>query len=172
MHERAHDEEFTEKRRELIITHGMRLVSHTLGLSGQCDVVEFHASEKGIQIIGWDGLWIPYPVEYKHGNIKVNDCDRSQVCAQAICLEEMLCCHIEEGALYYGEPQRREIVPFTELMRNTVKDAAVHMHEMYSRGYTPKVRKNPGCRSCSIKDICLPELLKTRSVNEYIGDHL
>lgn len=172
MHRRAHDEESTEKRGDLIITRGLTVVSRTLGVSGKCDIVEFHQNEAGVYINGWQGKWIPYPVEYKHGKPKLDDCDRSQLCAQAICLEEMLCCHIQEGALYYGQPQRRESVVFTDEMRNEVSCAIAQMHDLISKGYTPTVRLNRQCKSCSLNSVCLPEIAKTKSVNDYIGENI
>ena len=75
MHRRAHDEESVEKRGDQIITRGMRVVSHRLGVSGICDVVEFHKSEDGIAIQSWPGYWKPYPIEYKKGTPKDHDAD-------------------------------------------------------------------------------------------------
>lgn len=172
MHKTAHNEEKTEKRGDLIITRGMRLTSRSLGVSGQCDVVEFHRCMNGIEIFGWPDKWMPYPVEYKHGTAKTNDCDRAQLCAQAICLEEMLCCSIDEGALYYGMPQKREIVSFSEELRNLVTDGFTQMHLLMSKGYTPKVKNGPHCASCSLNEICLPELSKVKSISEYFGENL
>jgi CRISPR-associated exonuclease Cas4 len=172
MHKRAHDEGFTEKRGDLIITRGIRLQSHILGVSGQCDILEFHRSDKGIKVLDWPDLWVPYPVEYKHGISKINDCDRAQVCGQALCLEEMLCCSISEGALYYGEPQKREIVLFSEELKSNVREALKQMHALIERGYTPKPRKKSYCHSCSLEDICLPEMDQKVSVNKYIEGNL
>lgn len=93
-HKRAHDEQERERRGDLLILRGLPIVSHTLKLSGQCDVVEFHASGEGISLRGEDGLWDPFPVEYKKGAPKENSADELQLCAQAVCLEEMLCCSI------------------------------------------------------------------------------
>ena len=92
LHERAHDEQFRESRGDTIIT---------------CDVVEFHRDERGVPLHGYEGTWLPYPVEYKRGHAKQDGCDELQLCAQAMCLEEMLCCEIPDGALFYGEARRR-----------------------------------------------------------------
>lgn len=172
MHERTHNELLTEKRGNTIITRGMRVFSRTLGVSGKCDVLEFHRDNGGVPIIGWDGLWLPYPVEYKRGEPKQDNCDAAQLCGQAMCLEEMLCCKIPSGALFYGETKRRLPVEFTGELRQEVSDAISQMHEHYTRGYTPKVNKSKACNACSLKELCLPVLMKRRSVKEYMEESL
>ena len=117
MHENAHDGSFTESRGDLVITRDMRVFSRTLGVSGACDVLEFRRGETGIPLKGREGLWQPYPVEYKRGKPKEGTEDTLQLCGQAMCLEEMLCCEIPRGALYYGEPRRRTEVDFTPELR-------------------------------------------------------
>ena len=101
-HARCHDADQTERRGGLLITRGMQVVSRRLGLSGNCDVVEFRADPEGIPLQNAEGLWKPMPVEYKHGRAKADDADRLQLCAQAMALEEMLVCIIPEGALFYA----------------------------------------------------------------------
>lgn len=85
-----------------------------------------------------------------------------------MCLEHILCCDIPEGALYYGEIRRRERVAFTPALRSQVKELLLQMHELYRRGYTPKVKPTKSCNACSLKDLCLPRLLKSRSVSAYL----
>jgi len=172
MHERAHDASISEKRGDVIILHDLRIKSSVLGVSGACDVVEFHQSDDGIPLHGWDGKWLPYPVEYKRGKSKEIDADRLQLCGQAMCLEEMLCCEVKEGALYYGETRHREKVLFNADLRNEVVEMLKEMHDYYKRGYTPKPKKCSGCKSCSLKDICLPEMNKIKSVRRYINDSI
>ena len=172
MHERTHNEELTEKRGNTIITRGMNIFSRRMGVSGKCDVLEFHKNNSGVSIFGWDGLWLPYPVEYKRGEPKENNCDAAQLCGQAMCIEEMLCCNIPEGALFYGEPKRRTAVEFTGELRAEVEDALKEMHELYGRGYTPKVKPSKSCNACSIKELCLPVLMKKTSVTEYLKEGL
>ena len=92
LHQRCHDETFREKRGDLLVVRGLRVISHRLKMTGACDVVEFHADPEGIALEGFSGLWLPVPVEYKHGSPKSNDADRLQLCAQAMALEEMLVC--------------------------------------------------------------------------------
>ncbi|OZG62787.1 CRISPR-associated protein Cas4 [Bifidobacterium hapali] len=171
-HERAHDYGASEKRGDLLILRDLRVFSRRMGVSGACDVVEFHASPDGVTLQGRDGQWIPYPVEYKHGQPKTQDADRLQLCAEAMCLEEMLSCDIREGALFYQHIRRRETVSFDESLRETVTDMFRQMHDFYTRGHTPKVRTKQGCKACSLKDVCLPELLKKRSARKYVDDRI
>lgn len=168
LHERAHNPDLREKRGEMIITRGVKVFSANLGVSGECDVLEFHKSENGISLHGYDGLWKPYPVEYKRGAPVTGNGNELQLCAQAMCLEEMLCCDITEGALFYGEIRRRDIVQFTEELRQSVKEYLKEMHDYYKKGYTPKVKMGKGCNACSLKEICVPKLSKTRSVKTYL----
>ena len=118
LHEKAHDPTNAEKRGDLIISRGMPVYSRELGISGECDVVEFHRSQDGITLFGRDGLYEVIPIEYKRGKPKENDVDILQLMAQALCLEEMLCCQISFGYLYYGETRHRKIVEFTEEIRH------------------------------------------------------
>ena len=167
-HNRAHDEQQWERRGDTLILRGLPIVSHTLGLSGQCDVLEFHASSKGVSLRGEEGFWVPFPVEYKRGVPKENPADQLQLCAQAICLEEMLCCSIPEGALFYGETRRRTKVLFTEELREKVRLTTEEMHQMFRRGYTPKVKPTKSCNACSLKELCLPVLMRKKKVSEYL----
>jgi CRISPR-associated exonuclease Cas4 len=174
LHAKAHDGEATEKRGDLIIFRALRVRSGELGISGECDIVEFRKSASGVTLNGYDGSWLPYPIEYKHGKTKLDDCDRLQLCAQAVCLEEMLCTNIGSGALFYGEPRRREAVDFTPDLRSKLLETVKSMHEMFSRRHTPKAIKGKHCQSCSIKDLCLPELGEKggTSVRTYMEVHI
>lgn len=169
LHTRAHDGTLREKRGDLLILRGLPVVSRTLGISGQCDVVEFRADPAGICLQGEEGSWRPYPVEYKRGAPKSNQADELQLCAQALCLEEMLCCEIQEGALFYGEPRRRTPVVFTQELRDQVYRMLEEMHQLYRRGYTPVVRRSKTCNACSLKELCLPGLPGRGSVREYLA---
>ena len=171
-HTRCHDESLTEKRGNLLIVRGMRVISHRLHLSGSCDVVEFHADPSGISLQKRDGLWKPVPVEYKHGHCKENNADRLQLCAQAMALEEMLVCEIPQGILFYEETRRREIVELTDELRNTTQKMADEMISYFARGYTPKVRPAKHCNACSIKELCLPKLYKQSDAAAYISEHI
>lgn len=160
LHNRAHSGDGPEKRGDLLIFRGLKVRSAELGISGECDVVEFRQSGAGVPLHGYEGLWLPYPVEYKRGKTKLGDCDRLQLCAQAVCLEEMLCVKIEKGALFYGEPRRRESVAFTPELRAELWDTVVAMHRLFDQKRTPGAVKGACCKSCSIQDLCLPGLGK------------
>ena len=172
LHEKAHDGSTREKRGDLIITRDMSIHSPTLGVSGSCDVVEFHRGTEGIPMAEQEGLWQPYPVEYKRGSPKSTDADKLQLCAQAMCLEEMLCCDIPEGAIFYGEIRRREVVDLDEELRGKVRTLLEQMHDLYRRSHTPKVKPTKGCNACSLKELCLPKLVKKRSVMDYLRKSL
>lgn len=169
MHEKAHDTALRESRGGLLTVRGLAIHSSRLGVSGQCDVVEFRADPGGVPLPGREGLWLPYPVEYKRGRPKENRADELQLCGQAMCLEEMLCCAVPEGALYYGESRRRLAVQFTPELRGLVQSRLSEMHEFYQRRCTPKVRPSKSCNACSLKDLCLPKLLRGRSVADYLA---
>lgn len=172
MHKRADDPFFTEKREGIIISRAVPVSSPILGLSGICDVVEFRQVEEssgGVQLPYREGRYQPFPVEYKRGREKQTPCDEAQLCAQAMCLEEMLTCSISIGFLYYGQTRRRVNVDINEELRGIVSKAAKEMHAYAQRGYTPRVKPFKGCRSCSMADVCLPMLHdKNPSASVYI----
>ncbi len=170
-HNRAHDNNM-EKRGSIVIARGLRIASRRLGLSGQCDIVEFHSYSEGITINKYPGTWSIYPVEYKKGLPKEGCEDNVQLCAQAICLEEMFLTKIHEGSLYYGENKRRTKVQFTDELRNRVYKMAEEMHQMFIKGHTPKVKTTKKCNACSLKNLCLPKLLKNTDVKKYIEENI
>lgn len=173
LHERAHDAGLREKRGDLLSVRGLAIRSRELGVSGQCDVVEFRRSPNGVPLGGEDGLWLPTPVEYKRGQPKPHDADRLQLCCQALCLEEMLLCpRIDTGYLYYGEIARRERVELTQDLRDTVAQCLKEMHALLARGHTPSVKPHKGCNACSLKEQCVPQLQTKRSASAYIARRL
>lgn len=172
MHERAHDADLKERRGNLLIARDMHVFSSTLGISGACDVVEFRRSDAGVPLHGQEGLYQPFPVEYKRGSPRGDASNALQLCAQAMCLEEMLCCEIPEGALYYGEIRRRETVELTRELREEVRASLLEMHALYQKGCTPKVKPSKGCNACSLKELCLPKLLRGETVCAYVQARL
>ncbi|MDM7992816.1 MAG: CRISPR-associated protein Cas4 [Candidatus Fermentibacter sp.] len=164
LHRRVHgDAPRREKRGDVIVVRELLLCSHSLGVTGKADVVEFHrVSINGISMEGCDGLWQPFPVEYKHGKPKVDDCDRVQLCAQAICLEEMLGAEVPEGAIFYGRIQKREAVVFDPVMRRTTCDSASKLHALVEGGRNPPAVFRDGCTHCAMKDACMPEVTGLR----------
>lgn len=168
LHENAHNPMTKEKRGDLLIVRALPIHSREMGVSGECDVVEFHKSMQGIYLSGHNGLYTVVPVEYKRGKPKKDDSDILQVTAQAMCLEEMLCCNIEYGYIYYGETKHRTKVEFSEDIKIKVKEIFNEMHRYYDQQHTPKVKISKKCKACSLKDICVPVLNKKKSVSEYI----
>lgn len=161
MHEKKVDTPALESRRDLKIEYGMPLRSLRLGLSGKADVVEFHKQS--------DGTWLPFPVEHKLGKPKIEDCDRIQLCAQALCFEEMLKVSVPAGALFYGKPRRREEVSFDQTLRSKTESAAGRLHELIRSGITPPAFYERKCDSCSLVDICLPKIVNpAHSAQTYI----
>ncbi len=172
LHKNAHDGYSAEKRGDVIVSRGMPIFSRTLGINGVCDIVEFHKQDDGVEIFGREGKFKVLPVEYKRGEPKDNDVDVLQLAAQAMCLEEMLCCNIEYGSIFYGETRRRIKVKIDNDLRDKVKSKFKEMHEMYDRRHTPKVKPSKSCNACSLKDLCLPKLCKNKSAREYILDNI
>ena len=170
MHEKAHNPYKTDKRRDLIVSRDIAVHSSELGISGQCDIVEFHRDDvRGVKLHGRSGKWFPLIVEYKRGKSKVNDCDRLQLTLQAMCLEEMLNCEkIENSCIYYGETKRREYVNITDELRNTANAMILEMHDYYNRNHTPKAKFSKSCTKCSLNDKCLPNMVSKQSVTQYI----
>lgn len=172
MHKKVHDPSIKEKRKDTLIVRALPIASRTLGISGECDTVEFHKCQDGVTLFGHRGVYSVFPVEYKKGKPKVSEEDQLQLTAQAMCLEEMFSTEITEGAIFYGETRRREVVEFSQELRDEVKKMLEEMHQYFKRGYTPKVKKSKVCMSCSLKEICMPELEKTMTVSSYISKAL
>ena len=169
-HQKAHDGYSSEKRKDVIISRGMPVFSRKMGVSGVCDIVEFRRDEeKGMSIYGREGKYLVYPVEYTKGQPKEEESDLLQMAAQAMCLEEMLACDITKGYLFYGEIRRRIEVVLDEGLRQRVSDSFAEMHQYFQRRFTPKVKRTKACNACSLKNLCLPQLMKDRSVKEYIS---
>lgn len=177
LHDRVHESN-TEVRGDLRITRSLRLRSLRYGLTGIADVVEFHRLEKetsdeeakriGIQLQHATGYWRPFPVEYKRGKPKIDDCYHIQLCGQALCLEEMLGIEIAAGALFFGEPRRREDVFFDLLLRNETIALAKRLHELSSFDTTPSAAYEKKCHSCSIMPFCLPRVAGSKSAQKYL----
>lgn len=156
LHQRANSGE-AETRKDLHVARSLRMVSHVLGLTGIADVVEFHRDKQGCVLAGREGKWRPYPVEYKRGRSKTEDWDRLQLCAQAICLEEMLGVEVPEGAIFYGKPRRREQVEFGENLRAKTKQLSREMHRLWESRRTPAAEYGAKCERCSLKQHCMAD---------------
>lgn len=172
LHEKAHDGYSSEKRKDIIISRGMPIHSRRLGISGNCDIVEFHKDEQGVFLPERNDKYSLFPIEYKRGKPKITDEDKMQLTAQVMCLEEMFVTQIPEAYLYYGEIRRRERVEITQEMKQECTALLQEMHGYFSRGYTPKVKKSKKCDACSLKDLCLPSLEAKQNVCGYIQTYL
>jgi CRISPR-associated exonuclease Cas4 len=173
LHQRTDDPFFTEKRHGVLIARAMPVVSYQLGLYGICDVVECRQSPEGVRLHGQEGAFLPMPVEYKRGQAKPDQRDEVQLCAQAICLEEMLSVKIQKASFFYAKTRMRVAVKLTPTLRELVKKLSSEMHACFERGYTPKVRPKKGCRACSLREVCLPKLTRQQmKASAYIDQHL
>lgn len=175
VHEKVDDPEFFESRGDMLISRSVPLISRSLGLYGVADMVEFHLSKdsKGIELEGRNGRWNPVPVEYKRGKPKSDSRDEVQLCAQAICLEEMLEVTIEAGYLYYAQTRRRAQVEFDVDLRAQVKELAARMHSLFRIGTTPRAVYKSHCKNCSLVELCIPKLSsKQKNVEQYIEKYL
>lgn len=162
LHERQ-DEAGREVRGDLVVAHALPLRSLRLGLAGRADAVEFHrlpslGGAAGVRLAGLSGRFFAFPVETKRGKPKSHDADRVQLCAQALCLEEMLEISVQSGALFYGTPRRREEVEFDAALRDMTEKAALRIHELFERRETPAAVRAKKCDRCSLIDLCLPDL--------------
>lgn len=166
MHDRV-DEVGRESRGRIRTAFGLPLRSLRLGLSGRADAVEYHRQG---DCPAETSFWQPFPVEYKRGKPKKNDSDLVQLCAQAICLEEMLGCTVPEGAIYYGKPRRRMAVIFDDTLREETRETARRLHELIESGRTPQARYEKKCDSCSLFSLCMPKVTGVRrSVQGYMA---
>jgi len=177
LHEQVDDPFFNDSRGGRLIIRGMPIVSMRLGLHGVADVVEFYRSKedtyRSIKLDGREGWWRAYPVEYKRGKPKKDDRDAVQLCAQAICLEEMLGTEISKGALYYAQIRHREEIFFDSNLRTRVEELSKRMHEMFVEGKTPRATSGKHCSLCSLVEQCQPRLTyKSRSIKNYLGTAL
>lgn len=172
LHERVHGQE-AESRGDVYIVRGLKMHSLALGLTGVADVVEFHRTEDeaGIKLSGKKGVWITFPVEYKRGKPKSDRSDEVQLCGQAMCLEEMLDCRIERGALYYGAQHKRHEVVFDAILREETGRMACRLHELIAGGVTPPAVYEKRCEQCSLIDVCMPEAGR-KNVSKYMEEVL
>ena len=176
LHDRV-DQPKTENRRELRTATAVRIRSTRLGLTGVMDMLEFHRVEQqqdaegrkvAIRLAHTSGLWVPFPVEYKRGKPKEHRADEVQLCAQAMCLEEMLGVSIDQGALFYGQTRRRMEVLFDNDLRNYTQQTADAIHKLLACGETPAAVYSPKCKSCSLLEICQPQTLDGHSAQQWV----
>jgi CRISPR-associated exonuclease Cas4 len=166
MHRRAHGGR-SETRPAGRVARALPVHSAELGLIGVADVVRWEPDP------GSNPSRRPVPVEYKRGRPKPHDADRVQLCAQAICLEEMLGVVVPGGELFYGRTRRRHRVEFDDGLRSATRSTAERLHELISARRTPPAEPGPKCKACSLREICMPDLaLRARSVRDYLAHAL
>lgn len=158
LHERVH-QEGTESRGGVRLVRGLRLRSLALGLYGVADLVEFHDGSEG---------WTPYPVEYKRGRKRYDLADEVQLCAQAICLEEMLGVEVPKGAIYYGLPRRRSEIELTRKLRGEVTQTIRRARELFDQESIPVPRFGRHCSNCSLNELCMPQIVGEDRSERYI----
>lgn len=169
LHEKADNPFVREKRGDTLYVRALPVHSRQLGISGVCDMVEFRRDEDGVPLNNEQGLYLAKPIEYKRGKPKKHDADILQLVAQVMCLEEMLGTTIDEAALFYHEIKRRETLVITDEMRQRVQEITKEMHHYYMRRHTPRVKTGKHCLRCSLRHICLPELLEKENVSSYMN---
>lgn len=168
LHERV-DEPEVETRGNVRVTRAMSVRSLELGITGRCDVVEFHyvdakACRSGVAPVA------VVPVEYKRGKKKWDRCDEVQLCAQGLCLEEMLGVHVTRGDMFYATPRRRESIQFGANLREFTMASIRRMHELTKLGTTPRAQYEKKCDNCSLISVCMPKVTdSSRSAAEYLA---
>jgi CRISPR-associated exonuclease Cas4 len=188
LHEKVDDPFINDVRKNTITLRSVSLISRKLGLYGIADVIEFVKSDeiKGVRFENRKGYWQPLVVEYKRGKPKPDERDEVQLCAQAMCLEEMYCnplkqddritasdLTISNGFLFYGETRHRHEVLFTISLREKVEQYAMRMHQLFEKGLTPPAVYKPHCKTCSLIDLCMPKTFDhPRSVSSYLKQSL
>ena len=172
LHNKAHDEKIKEKRGNKIIVRGMRVASSQLGISGACDVVEFHADPSGVYIPSYHGRYRIIPVEYKRGRPQEGEEYVLQLTLQALCLEDMFMTDIPFGYLYYGEIRRRVKVEFSNELKERIPVLVQEMRRYIQREYTPRAKRRKGCKNCSLNNICVPKPNRLGSAKHYLERRL
>jgi CRISPR-associated exonuclease Cas4 len=198
MHEKTHSDEATEARGDVRIARGLRLHSLRLGLAGKADVVEFHRVKEEMKapealpgtriprnagimspaslprataLPGLKGLWTLFPVEYKRGFLRHEEGFEVQLCAQALCLEEMMKVQVPAGAVFYGKTVRRLDIVFDADLRAKTEDAAARLHVLFKERKTPTARYEKKCDKCSLLSLCMPKTTGAhKSVKRYLED--
>lgn len=175
LHTNVDNPYYRQKNGTTITLRSVHIASKQLGLYGVADAIELLETEDAANSIThpkYKGDWMPLPIEYKRGHSKIDQCDRVQLTAQVIALEEMYNLSIEYGAIFYAETKRRELVTITDELRTLTHSCACQMHKIYNSKILPKADQKSHCKNCSIIDICLPQLQKCRSVKKYLKHEL
>lgn len=163
LHETA-DTPGYETRTGVRVVRALPLYSRRLGLSGKADIVEFTRGPRGRST--------PCPVDYKRGARRRWDNDDVQLCAQALCLEEMLNVEVPRGAIFHAGSKRRREVEFTPQLRDDTIRVSRRLHEMVRQSEVPPAVLLPKCEGCSLRGVCMPELAQRAGIVRSAGRHL
>ena len=162
----------TERNKNVVYLRSVALISHELGLYGIADMLELSATSSesdSITVSRYPGRWHVTPIEYKHGKPKRDEIDEVQLCAQAMCIEEMYEIHVTRGYFYYAATRQRTEIHFSDQLRGLVAMYAKDMHDVFTSALTPKAEFKPCCRSCSLNEKCfVGPLRKATNVNNYL----
>jgi CRISPR-associated exonuclease Cas4 len=158
------DTDTYESRGTLRSVRGLRIHSFRLGIVGRCDVIEFRKPTKGSEAEE------VMPVEYKSGEPKDNISDKVQLCAQVLCLEEMLNAQITHGAFFYGKIRRRSQVEIDKQLRAQTEDIIAAVHEIASKKAVPAAKYSEKCRNCSLEEICMPKAMNEKKLKQYMKE--
>ncbi len=170
-----------ETRRDIHKATSVRLASGKYGICGITDMLEYHKQDSNkneygevnaVKLKGLFDYWRPFPVEYKHGKPKEHDADRIQLCAQALCLEEMLSVTIREGALFYAKTRRREDVVFDNDLREKTISIINSIRLMIENRITPAPEFDSKCNSCSLIAECKPSIVRKGCVKEWLNKEI
>lgn len=174
VHTKVDNPYLKEKRKNIFVSRAIPVSSSSLGFSGTLDVVEFtRDDEKGIEIAGKKGKWIPRVVEFKRGKPKKDSRDIVQLIAQVICLEEKFGINISESYLYYDQTNQKIEIKVNDSLRNEVQCLADEMHELFEKGTTVGVRDCKCDEGCSLRDLCMPNLSKRhQKIDNYLLNSL
>ena len=171
-HDTVHNDTSVTKKNGVITMRELHIKSQELGITGDCDAVEFTPSLNGVKLHNYDGLYDIQSIEYKHGKGMSIEADKMQAIAQTMCLEEMFCCNINTVSLFYFGTKRREKIEITQADRELLKNTVSEMHKLMKNKHTPKCKPKKYCKSCSLCDICMPKLYDYSNVSKYIEDNL
>jgi CRISPR-associated exonuclease Cas4 len=161
LHEKV-DTDTYETRGTLKTVRGLRIHSARLGIVGRCDVVEFRKGKNDQEEV--------LPVEFKSGEPKDDVSDKVQLCAQVLCLEEMLNTTITQGAFFYGKIRRRNLVEIDTELRTQTEEIIASVHEIVSQKKVPAARYNEKCRNCSLEEICMPKAMNEKKLKQYMKE--
>lgn len=157
LHEKV-DTDTYESRGAIKTVRGLKIHSFRLGIAGRCDVVEFLRQTEMSAV----------PVEFKAGEPKEDISDKVQLCAQALCLEEMLNIKVDHGAFFYGKIRRRVQVEIDNELRRQTEEIVANVRELTTNKRTPPAKYSAKCRNCSLYPVCQPKAMNSRKLSNYM----